>query len=131
MTIFVDASAIVAIIYGEREADDFADAIESHNDRYYCAVGAWEAAQAIAKLKTISPQQAADAVSSFAEEAGLRMVPIGEGESREAVVAAARYGKGRHPAKLNMGDCFAYACAKTNGAELLYKGNDFAQTDLA
>ncbi|RXD05296.1 type II toxin-antitoxin system VapC family toxin [Sphingomonas sp. UV9] len=131
MTIFVDASAIVAIIYGEPEADDFADAIESHNDRYYCAVGAWEAAQAIAKLKTISPQQAADAVSSFAEEAGLRMVPIGEGESREAVVAAARYGKGRHPAKLNMGDCFAYACAKTNGAELLYKGNDFAQTDLA
>lgn len=131
MTIFVDASAIVAIIYGEPEADDFADAIESHNDRYYCAVGAWEAAQAIAKLKTISLQQAADAVSSFAEEAGLRLVPIGEGEGREAIVAAARYGKGRHPAQLNMGDCFAYACAKTNGAELLYKGNDFAQTDLA
>jgi ribonuclease VapC len=42
-----------------------------------------------------------------------------------------RYGKGRHPARLNMGDCFAYACAKTNDARLLYKGDDFSHTDLA
>ena len=131
MTILVDASAIVAIVHGEPEADDFADVIEAHVDRYYCAVGAWEAAQAIARLKTVSLQQAADLISSFAYEAGLRLVPIGESEGREAIVAAVRYGKGRHPAKLNMGDCFAYACAKTHGAELLYKGNDFALTDLA
>ncbi|TCP92388.1 ribonuclease VapC [Sphingomonas sp. PP-CE-1A-559] len=131
MTILVDASAIVAIVHGEPEADDFADVIESHVDRYYCAVGAWEAAQAISRLKTVSLQQAADLISSFAYEAGLRLVPIGESEGREAIVAAVRYGKGRHPAKLNMGDCFAYACAKTHGAELLYKGNDFALTDLA
>jgi ribonuclease VapC len=131
LTIFVDASAIVAIVHGEPEADDFADVIESHVDRYYCAVGAWEAAQAIARLKTVSLQQAADLISSFVLEAGLRLVPIAESERREAIVAATRYGKGRHPARLNMGDCFAYACAKTNGAELLYKGNDFAQTDLA
>ena len=131
MSILVDASAIVAIVHGEPEADDFADVIESHVNRYYCAVGAWEASQAIARLKTVSLQQAADLISSFADEAGLRLVPIGESEGREAITAAARYGKGRHPARLNMGDCFAYACAKTNGAELLYKGNDFAQTDLA
>ena len=131
MTILVDASAIVAIVHGEPEADDFADVIEAHADRYYCAIGAWEAAQAIARLKTVSLQQAADLISSFAYEAGLRIVPIGESEGREAIVAAVRYGKGRHPAKLNMGDCFAYACAKTHGAELLYKGNDFALTDLA
>ncbi|MEG3165841.1 type II toxin-antitoxin system VapC family toxin [Sphingomonas sp. PB2P19] len=131
MTILVDASAIVAIVYGEPEADVFADIIESHNDRCYCAVGAWEAAQAIARLRGISLQEAADAVASFVYEAGLRLVPIGESEGREAVIAAARYGKGRHPARLNMGDCFAYACARTNGAELLYKGDDFALTDLA
>ena len=131
MTILVDTSAIVAIVYGEPEADHFADIIESHDDRCYCAVGAWEAAQAIARLKEVSLQHAADAVLSFASEAGLRLVPIGENEGREAIVAAARYGKGRHPAKLNMGDCFAYAYAKTHGAELLYKGSDFAQTDLA
>lgn len=131
MTILVDASAIVAIVYGEPEADDLANVLETHNDRCYCAVGAWEAAQAIARLRGIDLQQAADAVANFAFEAGLRLVSVGEDERREAIVAAARYGKGRHPARLNMGDCFAYACAKTNGAELLYKGDDFALTDLA
>ncbi len=131
MTVLVDASAIVAIMYGEPEADDLADAIEAHNDRCYCAIGAWEAAQAIAKLRKISLEHASDAVTSFAYVSGFRLVPIGEDERREAIVAAARYGKGRHPARLNMGDCFAYACAKTNDAELLYKGDDFALTDLA
>ncbi len=49
-----------------------------------------------------------------------------------ALKAACKYGKtAGHPARLNMGDCFAYACAKTRGVSLLYKGNDFAQTDLA
>ncbi len=50
---------------------------------------------------------------------------------RAAVDAYADFGKGRHLAALNMGDCFAYACAKANGAKLLYKGNDFTHTDLA
>ncbi|MHA0319163.1 type II toxin-antitoxin system VapC family toxin [Sphingomonas melonis] len=132
MTIFVDASAIVAIVYGEPEADDFADAIEGHNDRLYCAVGAWEAAHALARLREVSLHEAAEAVSGFAYEAGLRVVSIGEPERDEAIRAAARYGKGsRHPARLNMGDCFAYACAKTNDARLLYKGDDFSKTDLA
>lgn len=131
MTILVDASAIVAIMSGEPEADAFADAIEGHNDRCFCAVGAWEAARAIARLREIGILAAADAVSSFAAEAGLRMVEIGEMENRQAVRAHDRYGKGRHSARLNMGDCFAYACAKTSGARLLYKGDDFSHTDLA
>jgi len=132
LTIFVDASAIVAILDGESETDDFADAIDEHNDRCYCAVGAWEAAHAIARLRGISLHEAAAAVSSFAHEAGLRLVPIGEAEGHEAIGAAARYGKGsRHPARLNMGDCFAYACARANDARLLYKGDDFSKTDLA
>lgn len=132
MTIFVDASAIVAIVYGEPEADVLADMIEEHNDRCYCAVGAWEAAQAIARLRKIDLTKAAAAIESFAFEAGLRIVPIGEAEAREAIAAHARYGKGTgHPARLNMGDCFAYACAKTHDARLLYKGDDFSHTDMA
>ncbi len=132
MTIFVDASAIVAIVANEPEADAFADAIEGHNDRCYCAVGAWEAAHAVARLRGVSLRAAADAVGEFVSEAGLRIADIGDAERHEAIDAAARYGKGsEHPARLNMGDCFAYACAKTNGAILLYKGNDFSQTDLA
>lgn len=131
MTILVDTSAIVAIVHGEDEADAFADAIEEHNDRCYCAIGAWEAARAIAKLRGTDVGIAAAAVDSFAFEAGLRLVPIGDEERREAIRAHARYGKGHHPARLNMGDCFAYACAKTNDAKLLYKGDDFSKTDLA
>lgn len=116
---------------GEPEADMFSDAIEEHNDRCFCAVGAWEAARAIARIREIGIRAAADAVDSFAHEASLRMVEIGEAENHEAVRAHDRYGKSHHPARLNMGDCFAYACAKTNGARLLYKGNDFSLTDLA
>ena len=56
---------------------------------------------------------------------------VGERELRLAIDAHARYGKGRHRAALNMGDCFAYACAKANDAKLLYKGEDFSKTDLA
>jgi ribonuclease VapC len=131
LTIFVDASAIVAIIDGEPEADEYADAIDTHDDRCYCALGAWEATRAIARLRKTSVEEAARTVDSFVHEAGLRMVPIGRDEAQVAIAAHARYGKGRHPARLNMGDCFAYACAKTHDARLLYKGDDFSKTDLA
>lgn len=70
-------------------------------------------------------------IAAFVQRAGLDVVPIGAAETEEALDAHDRYGKGRHRARLNMGDCFAYACAKTNGAELLYKGDDFVHTDLA
>ena len=131
MTIFVDASAIVAIMTGEPEADAFSDTIDEHNDRLFCGVGAWEAARAIARIRRIGVNVASSAVDDFAYEAGLRMIDIGHDEYREAIGAHQRYGKGRHRARLNMGDCFAYACARTNGAKLLYKGDDFSQTDLA
>ena len=70
-------------------------------------------------------------VRDFLEDFRFRVVGIGARESEIATDAYARYGRGRHPAALNMGDCFAYACAKSNGAMLLYIGEDFALTDLA
>lgn len=60
-----------------------------------------------------------------------RLVAIGNDELRLALNAYETYGRGRHRANLNMGDCFAYACAKANDARLLYKGDDFSHTDLA
>ena len=65
------------------------------------------------------------------ERFGFRFVEVGERGWRLAPDAHARYGKGRHRAALNMGDCFACACAKANGAKLLYKGEDFRRTNLA
>ncbi len=59
------------------------------------------------------------------------LCPIGEPEAVRAFAAFVRFGKGRHPAALNMGDCFAYACAKANNAKLLFKGDDFSKTDIA
>lgn len=61
----------------------------------------------------------------------MHLVSIGAAEAMIATAAYDRYGKGRHPARLNMSDCFAYACAKTHDARLLYKGDDFSRTDLA
>jgi ribonuclease VapC len=66
---------------------------------------------------------------TFFEALDFRLAPIGERELALAMDAYARFGKGRHPAKLNMGDCCAYACAQANDALLLFKGSDFTKTD--
>ena len=70
-------------------------------------------------------------VDLFVAETDAQIVEITENVGRLAVEAFARFGKGRHRADLNMGDCFAYACAVLNDAALLYKGDDFAHTNLA
>jgi ribonuclease VapC len=69
-------------------------------------------------------------VRAFLDVGGFRFVSIGEKELEVAAEAYAQFGKGRHPAKLNMSDCYAYACAKTNAAQLLFTGNDFNKTDI-
>jgi ribonuclease VapC len=71
-------------------------------------------------------------LAAMIKAAGIEILPITEEIGHLAIDAFDRYGKGRgHPAQLNMGDCFAYACAKAHGLRLLYKGADFSRTDLA
>lgn len=132
MTILVDASAIVAILTREPEARDFGLEIRRHADRLCCSSGLWEAARAIARKRTVAVVEAWLAIERLRSDFALRVVAIGHHEARLALQAHERYGKGTgHPARLNMGDCFAYACAQTNGAEFLYKGDDFSKTDMA
>lgn len=131
MKIFADASAIVAIIAGEADADSLTTKLGQSAERLYSAMSKWEAAAAIARIFGAPPAIARGRVESFIAETGMQFVPIGEAEAAIALDAFAAYGKGHHKASLNMGDCFAYACAKANGAKLLYKGDDFAQTDMA
>ncbi len=69
-------------------------------------------------------------VAEFIMLVDIEFVSVGEQEAGLAQAAYEKYGKGRHKAALNMGDCFAYACAKANGAKLLFKGGDFALTDV-
>ena len=131
MTVFIDASAIVAMLAGEAEAARFAEIISMDDDPLWSALSCWEAVRGLHKSKDLTFRQAQDEVEATAAARPFRLVDIGEEERRIALYAFETYGKGRHAARLNMGDCFAYACAKVNGAKLLYKGDDFIHTDLA
>jgi len=131
VTLFVDASALVAIILKEPEVEMLAERLEQHDDRQTSAIALWETMAAVRRARDTSVELAWAEVERFRTAIGLRLIPIGAQEVQQAVIAHARYGKGHHPARLNMGDCFADACAHSQGAELLYKGDDFALTDLA
>lgn len=131
MTMFVDASAMVAMIAKEPERDAFLDAIFADGEPLWSPMSIWETVSSLRHSYDISVEVARSKVEETATFIPLRLAVIGSDELRLALDAYLKYGKGRHPAKLNMGDCFAYACAKANNARLLYKGNDFIHTDLA
>ena len=131
MILFLDASAMVAMMTDEPDGPDIAERFGAADEVLYSAMSLWETVRAVATKRRVPVSLAQTEAESFVRDFGLRPVTIGEVEARAAIGAHERYGKGRHPANLNMGDCFAYACAKANNAQLLYKGNDFAQTDLA
>ncbi len=129
--IFADASALIAIITGESAADLLADALEADAGRLCSAMAVWETVAGLCRSHALPIPTARERVARFLEVGRFRVVGIAEQEMQLAIEAYAQYGKGRHPAALNMGDCFAYACAKVHGAKLLYTGNDFTRTDLA
>jgi len=128
--IFADASALIAIIAGEAGADDLSDRLEADPLRLCSSLSVWETVVGLCRSYVFSVPSAREHVERFLTIGGLRFVNIGEAEFHIAADAYAHFGKGRHAAGLNMGDCFAYACAKTNKAKLLFKGNDFSKTDI-
>ena len=127
---FLDASAIVCIMTGEPESAALESKLELSGSRLTSAVAAYEASQAVARKRNCGAKVAGDLVEEFLESLSVEIVPIGQEEFTIALSAHARFGKGRHPARLNMGDCFAYACAHINNAPLLFKGEDFTLTDI-
>lgn len=129
---FVDASALVAIIALEAERDLFIEMIAKAETPMWSAMSCWETVSSLCSSYVLPIQESQARVAETASAAGLEMVSIGEPQLHAALDAYKTYGKrSRHAARLNMGDCFAYACAKTNDAVLLYKGDDFTHTDLA
>ncbi len=129
--IFVDASALIAIIAGERDADSLADRLEADPIRCCSAISIWETTVGLCRSHKFTVPTARRHIDRFLMIAKIRYVNIGEPECIIATDAYAQYGKGRHPAALNMGDCYAYACARSNQARLLFKGDDFDKTDIA
>ncbi len=128
--IFVDASALCAILLDEPEARAFAEVIEHADGPATSAIAIYETALAVARTSNGDVGGALKRVQTLLRASNIDVIQIGEREGVVAVDAHGRFGKGRHPARLNMGDCFAYACACTNNAPLLFKGDDFTLTDV-
>lgn len=128
---FVDASAIVAILTREPEADALADALDRARSPVTSPIAIFEAVLGVCRKRRASVEEAAADVDELLKVARVSVVPITEREAETALAAFSRYGKGRgHKAQLNLGDCFAYAAAKTHRIPLLFKGEDFDKTDI-
>ena len=127
---FVDASVWVAILANEPEADALEARLLDAPSVWISPVVTWETVRAVARMIRIEPEEARELTLAYAARIGARVVSIGEAEQAAALDAFARFGKGRHPARLNMGDCFAYACASARGVPLFFKGADFSLTDI-
>jgi ribonuclease VapC len=128
---FVDASALSAILLGEKEAESLTRRLERAETRYTSPLAVFEAALAISRVHARGAG-AEMRVRAFLRRAEVSILSIRDETVSLALEAHARFGKGHgHPARLNLCDCFAYAMARQHGMPLLYKGDDFAQTDLA
>jgi ribonuclease VapC len=129
--IVVDASAIVAMLTREPDADALLSALAAADGAETTPIASYEAVLGVSRKRQWSVAEAETHVVDFLRAAGIAVQPIQPETAHVALEAFARYGKGRgHPAQLNLGDCFAYAQAKLSGASLLYKGDDFSKTDI-
>jgi ribonuclease VapC len=130
--IFVDTSAVVAMLAAEPDAPALATKLEADRERVSAGHVILEASMRLATLLGLTPTVADRMVTRLLREADIAIVPITEEIAHLSVAAFERYGKGRRSrASLNFGDCLSYACAKAHGAQLLFKGGDFSHTDIA
>lgn len=124
--IAVDTSALVAVVLGEIDAEQYLDALQ-HNVTRLSAVSSVEA-QIVVESRQ-GPDASRD-LQLLTDAVIDEIAVVDEVHAAAATAAWRRFGKGRHPAGLNFGDCFAYAVASLDGLPLLFKGDDFTQTDL-
>jgi ribonuclease VapC len=128
---FVDASALVAILLAEKEADDLIARLLAADRRLTSPIAIYEAVLAVMRENRLARVVAEQNVRELLADTSIEVVPITEEMGRVALDAFDRYGKDPgHPAQLNMGDCFSYAAARVLAVPLLYKGEDFATTEL-
>jgi ribonuclease VapC len=128
--IFVDASAMVALALKEPEAFKIAALIDMGENLCTSPIAIYEAALAISRALEIPVKESYNEILLLIQRGEMEIVLVSDITAYNALVAHHRFGKGRHPAKLNMGDCFAYAVTKARNAKILFVGNDFTQTDL-
>lgn len=123
----IDTSAVVAILLEEPERDAFVERIAEAEDPM---ISAATLAEASIVMQSRTGDGGVTDVDELLASAGVRCVAVDDMQAYLALEAFYRYGKGRSPAGLNFGDCFSYALAKVQGRPLLFKGEDFAQTNV-
>ena len=126
--IVVDTSAIIAVVFGEDDAEEFADRLDAHAGRIAISeVTRFEIRAVVDAQRGVAGVARLDALLS---ELDVTWVDVDDQITTAAIAAWQTFGKGRHPARLNLGDCFSYALSTHLGAPLLFKGDAFAQTDV-
>lgn len=129
---FVDSSVFVAILSDEDDAAHFLDVIQDTTAPVTSGLVVLESVMRLSSKLRVEPSFALAELEALFAEGRVGVMPIEEEHGRLAIQAFSKFGKGRgHPAQLNIADCLSYACAQSRNLPLLYKGNDFAQTDLA
>jgi ribonuclease VapC len=125
--IVVDSSALLAILLHEADARSYADAIV---DSEACSISSFTLFETQVVIHRRALEEGTAQLSRLITQSRATTVAFDESQSVLAFEAYRRFGKGNHPAGLNLGDCAAYALAKSLDAPLLFKGNDFARTDV-
>jgi ribonuclease VapC len=123
----IDTSALIAILFGEPEALFFTRAVADESRKLISAFNALETGIVVEARKGEAGGRELDLLLHRAQ---IEIVAMNADQAELARTAWRKYGKGNHPAGLNIGDCCAYALAKYSGQPLLFKGNDFSQTDI-
>ena len=123
----IDSSALVAILLQEPEQLRFIDAITADRTRLCGVASVLETSMVILSRRG---EPGLTDFRTFYSRAAIQTAAFGPEHVGTAIEAFRRFGKGRHPAGLNFGDCFSYALAKASGEPLLFKGEDFARTDV-
>jgi ribonuclease VapC len=123
----IDTSALIALLLNEEDAGRLAQAIEDDSLRLLSAANLVETSIVIESRKGEAGGRELDLLLY---RAAIEIVPVDHNQAEIARIAWRRFGKGRHPAGLNYGDCFAYALAKSRRQSLLFQGDDFSRTDI-
>lgn len=123
----IDTSALLAILYQEEDAEWFVTALVTASARRMSAANFLEAA---INVDAHGDPEASRQLDHFVRQAAIEIVPVTLEHAQIARQAYLDFGKGRHKAALNFGDCFAYALARATGEPLLFKGSDFPNTDI-
>jgi ribonuclease VapC len=125
--VILDSSAVLAVLFREADAEKYAEIIRQAES---CKVSAATFVELCMVIEAVDGPAGIVDCDTFFRGIGIRIEPFTEEQAYAARQGFSQFGKGRHAAGLNFGDCFSYALAKISGEPLLFKGNDFRKTDV-